>query len=48
LTDEEWSGVVKKMANDDGIWQSLNEAFIYYVEQIIEDREKGKSDDNSK
>jgi hypothetical protein len=48
LTDEEWQYVIKKMGNDDGIWQQLNEAFAYYIEQAIEDREKGKSNDNSK
>ena len=48
LTDDEWQFVIKKMSNDDGIWQQLNEAFAYYVEQVIENREKGKSDDNSK
>jgi hypothetical protein len=42
LTDEEWQYVIKKMGNDDGIWQQLNEAFAYYIEQAIEDREKGK------
>jgi hypothetical protein len=42
LTDEEWQYVIKKMSNDDGIWQQLNEAFAYYIEQAIEDREKGK------
>lgn len=47
LTPEEWLLVVKKMGNDDGIWQALNEAFIYYVEQVIELREKDKSNDNS-
>jgi hypothetical protein len=48
LTDDEWKSVVNKMANDDGIWNELNESFKYYVEQVIENREKGKSDDNSK
>jgi hypothetical protein len=48
LTDEEWFHVVKKMGNDDGVWQALNEAFIYYVEQVIELREKGEANDNSK
>ena len=38
----------KKMGDDDGIWQQLNEAFVYYVEQVIEKREKGKEDVSSK
>ena len=42
LTEDEWHFVIKKMGNDDGIWQQLNEAFAYYVEQVIENREKGK------
>jgi hypothetical protein len=48
LTDDEWKSVVNKMANDDGIWNELNESFKYYVEQAIENREKGKEDVNSK
>jgi hypothetical protein len=48
LTQEEWFWVVKKMNNDDGIWQQLNEAFIYYVEQAVDNREeKGEANDNS-
>lgn len=42
LTEEEWHFVIKKMGNDDGIWQQLNEAFAYYVEQAVENREKGE------
>ena len=48
LTDDEWKSVVNKMANDDGIWNELNESFKYYVEQVIENREKGEANDNSK
>jgi hypothetical protein len=48
LTTDEWQFVIKKMSDDDGIWQQLNEAFAYYVEQAIENREKGKEDVNSK
>lgn len=48
LTDDEWKYVVRKMSDDDGIWNELNESFRYYIEQAIENREKGKSDDNSK
>jgi len=47
LTDEEWLLVVKKMGNDDGIWNELNESFKYYVEQVIELREKGEANDDS-
>jgi hypothetical protein len=48
LTKDEWQFVIKKMSDDDGIWQQLNEAFAYYVEQVIENRETGKEDVNSK
>jgi hypothetical protein len=48
LTEDEWHFVIKKMGNDDGIWQALNEAFQYYVEEIIEKRAKGKANDDSK
>jgi hypothetical protein len=47
LTPEEWLLVVKKMGNDDGIWNELNESFKYYVEQVIELREKGEANDDS-
>jgi hypothetical protein len=42
LTEDEWHFVINKMGNDDGIWQQLNEAFAYYVEQAVENREKGE------
>ena len=42
LTEDEWHFVIKKMGNDDGIWQQLNEAFAYYVAQAVENREKGE------
>jgi hypothetical protein len=48
LTQDEWFYVVKKMQNDDGIWNELNESFKYYVEEIIEKRAKGKANDDSK
>lgn len=48
LTEDEWKSIVNKMGNDDGIWNELNESFKYYVEQAIENREKGKEDVNSK
>lgn len=48
LTEDEWKYVVNKMSNDDGVWNELNESFKYYIEQIIEKREKGEADVNSK
>jgi 5S rRNA maturation endonuclease (ribonuclease M5) len=48
LTEDEWKSVVNKMSNDDGVWNELNESFRYYVEQAIEQREKGEANDNSK
>lgn len=48
LTEDEWKTVVNKMGNDDGIWNELNESFKYYIEQVIENREKGEANDDSK
>ena len=48
LTDKEWKLVAQKMANDDGIWQELNETFYYYVNQVVENRAKGNANVNSK
>ena len=48
LTEDEWKTVVNKMGNDDGIWNELNESFRYYIEQVIENREKGEANDDSK
>jgi hypothetical protein len=48
ITEDEWKSVVHKMGNDDGLWQDLNETFYYYVNQVVENREKGKVNDNSK
>jgi hypothetical protein len=48
LTQEEWKCVVEKLGNDDGVWTELNESFRYYIEQVIEKREKGEADVNSK
>jgi hypothetical protein len=47
ITDDEWLYVVKKMQDDEGVWQELNESFKYYVELAIENRKKGESNDNS-
>jgi hypothetical protein len=48
LTAEEWQLIVNKLSNDDGIWNELYESFRYYIEQVIELREKGEANDNSK
>lgn len=48
LTQSEWELVANKLSNDDGIWQELYESFKYYIEQVIELREKGEANDNSK
>jgi hypothetical protein len=40
LTKEEWSRVVSKLQADDGIWQTISEAFNYYVEQVVDARVK--------
>ena len=41
LTDDEWERVINHMNNDDGLWQSLYESFDYFVNRVIELREKG-------
>jgi hypothetical protein len=48
MTDEEWVYVYTKMVDDEGIWQQMNEAFQYYVNRVIEKREKGEANDDSK
>jgi hypothetical protein len=48
LTANEWELIVNKMSNDDGIWNELYESFKYYIEQVIESREKGEANDDSK
>ena len=48
LTDEEWIYVYTKMIEDDGIWNELNESFRYYVNNVLEQRAKGKANDDSK
>lgn len=45
LTKDEWSKIVSKMQADDGVWQALDEAFRYYIEQVIDAR-KEKSNAN--
>lgn len=47
LTEDEWRYVVNKMGNDEDIWQVLNESFAYFVEEIIQKRER-VTNDNSK
>lgn len=42
LTEIEWEKVINHMSNDDGLWQSMYESFDYYVNRVIELREKGK------
>jgi len=41
LTDDEWERVINHMNNDDGLWQSLYESFDYFINRVIELREKG-------
>ena len=48
ITYEEWVEIYSSMVDDEGIWQTVNEAFVYYVEKVIENRKKGKADDDSK
>jgi hypothetical protein len=48
ITHEEWIYVYTKMIEDDGIWTELTESFRYYVDNVIEQRAKGKTNDDSK
>jgi hypothetical protein len=48
VTHEEWIEIYSNMVDDEGIWQQMNEAFQYYCQKVIENREKGKTNDDSK
>lgn len=48
MTHEEWVEIYTNMVEDEGIWQQMNEAFQYYVNNVIERREKGNANDDSK
>ena len=45
LTDEEWSEVVRRMDNDEGIWHELSQAFQHYINETIAKR-KGNNGNN--
>ena len=48
LTKEEWELVVNWLSNDDGIWNELYESLKYYVGKVMDNREKGEANDDSK
>jgi len=48
LTHEEWVYIYTKMIEDEGIWEQINEAFRYYISNVVEQRAKGNADVNSK
>lgn len=39
----EWAKIVTFMETDDGLWQSLNETFFYYVEKALEKAESNET-----
>lgn len=48
LTDNDWIYIYTRMIEDDGIWTEINDSFAYYIRVVMEQREKGLSDVNSK
>lgn len=44
LTDEEWSHIVNKMNDDDGVWREIIESWNWYLEKTISERKKGNDD----
>lgn len=40
LSKEEWSEIVEKMNQDEGVWEELSNAFRDYIEKTINKREK--------
>jgi hypothetical protein len=48
VTDEEWITIYSSMVDDERVFQELNESFRYYIDAVMADREKGKTDVNSK
>lgn len=40
LTDAEWLNVLRRLDHDEALWQEAYNAFHYYIEQILEQREK--------
>lgn len=40
VTKEEWQNVVEKMQNNDHVDTEVNEQFRYYVNQLMEKRDK--------
>jgi hypothetical protein len=48
VTDEEWIMIYSSMVDDERVFQELNESFRYYIDKVMEDRAKGKTNVNSK
>lgn len=45
LQDNEWSEIVNKLNNDEGIWREIVDSWQYYLETKLSGRNKGN--DNS-
>lgn len=46
LTQDEWSDIVNKLNNDEGVWQEIIHSWNYHIEKTVSGRNKGN--DNSK
>ena len=42
LTDDEYLELIRRMETDDVIWTEIANAWRYYIQDLIEQREKGK------
>lgn len=48
LSDDEYLELLRRMETDDGVWQEIFNAWRYHMQDLMEKREKGKVDVNSK
>ena len=48
LSPVEWLHIVQKVNNDEGMWQEINNTFVYHLEKEVANRKKGEVNDNSK
>lgn len=48
LTDDEYLELIRRMETDDAIWTEIANAWRYYIQDLMEQREKGKINVGSK
>lgn len=41
FSKDDWEWIVEKMHNDDGLWQSADESFEYYVVRKMQTNQEG-------